>query len=194
MWDQMVMEAQRDLARCPVGAIHAQLRYSAREFARRSESWRVWHTMDVVEGRVSYQIVPNQNARIQDVHHIVLGEDHESGFEVPKSQYSVRLSQGNTFVVFRATLGSSRAAWLHLNISYVPGQGQEVDDNDWLSRWDDGIVSHCIYILARRSGRPWYSIELSERKYVAYLRQLNTAKRENLSLSTGASLNGGVNV
>jgi len=191
---EMVEKAQVDLPRCPGGAILQELRSSAKTFAERSEGWRRWIRIDVVLGTVSYKLNPPGTGIIKTVVCAVLGEDENNGYEIPASEYSIRVANGDTFIVFRCSLGSSRLAWLHVRCQFVPSKTAPIDDIDWIDRWSDGIVHHCIYTLARRPGRPWSSRTVSENHYRDYIRVLDRAKRENVTVDAGISYSGGVNV
>ena len=191
--DGMVVKAQADLPRCPSGAVRLQLMYSAAEFAKRTDCWRKWQHLDVVANTYSYQLASGGTAVVRAVSEVVLGEDENSGYPVSRSDYTLRVSGSDMFLVFRASPGSARTNWIHVRLVMHPARNAPIDDVDWLERWETAIVKHAIYEMARKPRRPWSSFAVSEHAYRNYLRELERAKAEALNID-GGSFNGGVNV
>jgi hypothetical protein len=170
LFTDLAGDLERDLPRCPRGAIISALADTWRDFCRRALVWRPVFTLNVVEGQTSYPITITQNADVVQVEEVRWRSESDVtagavGLKLGLSAYDIgRDTNGRLVLALKQPPVASVSGGITVRIALAPVRNSTVlEDEDLFLRYQDGIKGGALAELAGKPRRPWSSPSLAQR-------------------------------
>lgn len=176
LFTDIARDVEKDLPRCPRGAIIKALSDSWRDFCRRAMVWRPVVVLDRVAGQKMYPVNITSNADVVQVDKVrwrtpdeVTADDR--GLVLSLTQYSIhRDSAGRLCLALALPPPDSVTGGLTVHVVLSPKRDEtNVEDEDLFLRYQDGIIGGALFDLASKPRRPWSSQTIAARGRVDFM-------------------------
>jgi hypothetical protein len=170
LFEDLAQDLERDLPRCPRGAIIKALADAWRDLCRRALVWRPVYLIDRSAGQTRYLVQIKESADVVQVDRVRWRNAAEVAADLPGqalnlSAYSFASSDTGFHLVLRHPPQDDQASGLSVQVVLAPTRNStdiECDEPLFL-RYQDGIIGGALFDLASTPRRPWTSPTVAKR-------------------------------